>query len=46
MDHIWREESLGRAGDRETRAISLLPSRARLDIYDKFALSFAKLSKM
>jgi len=43
---IWREESSVRAGDRETRAIGLLPSRARLGIYAKFALSFAKLPKM
>jgi len=43
---IWREESPGRMGDWETRAIGLLPSRARLDIYAKFALSFAKLPKM
>jgi len=46
MDHTWREESPGRAGDRETRAIGLLPCRARLGIYVKFALSFAKLSKI
>jgi len=46
-DHdIWREESPGRVGDRETRAIGLLPSRARLGIYAKLALSFAKLPKM
>jgi hypothetical protein len=46
MDHIWREESPGHAGDRETRAIGLLPSRACLGIYAKFALSFVKLPKM
>jgi hypothetical protein len=46
MDHIWWEESPGRAGDLETRAIGLLPSRARLGIYAKFALSFVKLPKI
>jgi len=46
MDHIWREESPSRVGDRKTRTIGLLPSRARLGIYAKFALSFAKLPKM
>ena len=46
MDHIWREESPDRVGDRETRVIGLLSSRARLGIYFKFALSFAKLPKM
>jgi len=46
MDQIWREESLGHAGDREMRVIGLLPSRARLGIYAKFALLFAKFSKM
>ena len=30
----------------DTRGIGLLPSRARLDIYAKFAISFAKLSRM
>jgi len=43
---IWREESLGRAGDWETRPICFLPTRARLGIYAKFALSLAKFSKM
>ena len=43
---IWREECLGRARDRETRAIGLLPSCARLGIYAKFALSFAKKCKL
>jgi hypothetical protein len=43
---IWREESLGRAGDRETHVICLLLSRARLGIYGKFALSFTKFLKM
>jgi hypothetical protein len=46
VDHIWREESQLRVEDRETHAIGLLPSRARLGIYAKFALSFAKLPKM
>ena len=46
MDHIWSEESPGCVGNRKTRAIGLLPSRARLGIYAKFALSFAKLPKM
>jgi hypothetical protein len=43
---IWREESPGRVGDREMRAMGLLPSHVRLGIYAKFALLFAKLSKM
>jgi len=46
MDHLWREGSPGRAGDQETCAIGLLPSRARLGIYAKFAILFAKLPKM
>jgi hypothetical protein len=43
---IWREESPRRTGDWEMGAISLLASCVRLDIYGKFALSFAKLPKM
>ena len=40
------KKSLDRAECRETRAIGLLPSRPRLGNYAKFALSFAKLSKI
>jgi len=40
------KKSPDRAGDRETRTIGLLPSHPRLGNYAKFALSFAKLSKM
>ena len=36
----------GSRGDRETHTIGLLPNRARLGIYAKFALSFAKLPKI
>ena len=39
-------KSPDRVGDRETRAIELLPSRPRLGNYAKFALSFAKLAKI
>jgi hypothetical protein len=42
------KKSLDRAGDRETHAIELLPSRPQLGNYAKFALSlsFAKFPKM
>ena len=40
------KKSPDRAGDRETPAIGHLPSHPRLGNYAKFALSFAKLSKM
>jgi len=40
------KKSPDRAGDRETRAVGLLPSRPRLGNDAKFALSFAKLLKM
>ena len=41
-----RREVPDRAGDWETRVIGLLPNRPQLDNYAKFALSFAKLTKM
>jgi len=43
--YMLRRKSRSHRGP-ETQAIGLLPSRAQLGIYAKFALSFAKLPKM